>query len=564
MSLRRPGSLRRPRKYQRGALAAPIDSASMPGRYPFRDLTLLLAAALVARVVAAVVVDAAPYTDSAYYTLVAERLADGHGFSVPVLYSFLEVGGRLPADPTLPVPSNGHWMPLASVVAAGGMAILGPDWRAGQVPMVLLATAWVGIAHLVTWDLWRSRRLAAASAVLAIFAGPLLILMPQVEAFALFGVLGALALWASVRAVRAERWGAWIVGAGALVGLATLTRVDGALLAVAPAAAWWLRRREMGPRRAFGIGFASAAAAILVMLPWFARNIGTFGAPMPSVGGHTLWISSYNEQFTIGREVSLATYMASGPEAILTSKLVAFGELAARTLSVAGGLLAIFFVAGIWAFRSRTELRPFTAYWLTMLAVMVLVFTFHAPRGAFLHSAPAWLPMAFAIAVGSVAPVSTAAGRWWPFLRRPATHRFLLGASLAGAVLLSLASSAALVAQWRSAAQRLAPAAQYLSSSVPADEVVMFADPARLNLLTGHPGVAAPFDPFDVIGRVIRAYDVRWVVVTLEVGETRDAVGLWDGADAVDIEGLSPDFLPAAPAFEGPGVRVYEVIGPGP
>jgi len=534
----------------------------MPGRYPLRDLLLLLGLALVARVAAALLVDAAPYTDAAYYTLVAERLAGGHGFTVPVLYSFLEVGGALPADPVLPVPSNGHWMPLASVVAAGGMAPFGPEWswRAGQAPMVLLSVAWVGIAHLVAWELWRARGLALAAGVLAVFAGPLLILMPLVETFALFGVLGSLALWASMRAVHADHWGRWLVLAGALIGLATLTRVDGVFLAIAPAVAWWMRRSSVGARRAVVAGLGSAGAALLIMIPWFARNLAVFGAPMPSVGGHTLWITSYNEQFTIGREVSLSTYLASGFDVLVGSKVVAVGELAARTLTVGGGILALLFVAGLWVHRRRAELRPFTGYWLLMFAAMALLFTFHAPRGAFLHSAPAWLPVAFAVAVGSVAPVFGALGRWWPFLRRPATHRFLLVASVVGAVVLSVGSSLALLGQWRVAADRLGAAAGFLSESVPRDEVVMFADPARLYLASGHPGVAAPFDPFAVVEDVVRAYDVRWVVVTLDPGETRDALGLWDGAAGVDAEGASPAFLPAEPAFEAEGVRVFEVV----
>ena len=36
------------------------------------------------------------------------------------------------------------------------------------------------------------------------------------------------------------------------------------------------------------------------------------GAPLPSAGGHTLWIREYNEQFSIGHEVSLATYLDWG------------------------------------------------------------------------------------------------------------------------------------------------------------------------------------------------------------------------------------------------------------
>jgi 4-amino-4-deoxy-L-arabinose transferase-like glycosyltransferase len=527
--------------------------------YPRRDLAVLLLVALVSFALAAWLVPSAPYTDAAYYTLVAERLATGHGFSVPVLYSFLEVGGALPADPSLPVASNGHWMPLTSVVAAASMSVFGVDWRAGQVPMVLCAVALVGITHAVTWELWRDRRLALVAAALMVVPGQLLVMLPLVDGSAVFGLLGALALWAAVRAVESPRWGWWLVGCGVLIGLATLARIDGAFLAVAPLVVWLRRRREVSGPAALAIGVASAVACLLVLAPWFARNLEVFGAVLPSTGGHTLWITSYNEQFTIGREVSLSTYLAWGVGPILGSKLSAAVELLGRTVAITGGVFALFFLAGSWVHRRRPEIQPFLAYWLVMFAAMALLFTFHAAHGAFVHSAPAWLPMAFAIAVGSVAPVSTAAGRWWPFLRRAATHRFLLVASLAGAVLLSALSSAVLMGQWRSAADRLAPAASYLSSSVPADEVVMFADPARLNLLTGHPGVAAPFDPFDVIAEVVRAYDVRWVVVTLDGGETRDALGLWDGAAAIDAEGESPSFLPAEPAFEAPGVRVYEV-----
>src|SRR4029077_2985751 len=127
----------------------------------------------------------------AYYTLVAQRLATGHGFTVPVIWSFLEVGARLPNPAVLPVPSNGHWMPLTSIVAAGFMAILGDTWRAGQVPMVMLSAALVPFTYLIGWELLRSRWIAWLSAILAIFAGPLLLYYPTVENFAVFGMAGA-------------------------------------------------------------------------------------------------------------------------------------------------------------------------------------------------------------------------------------------------------------------------------------------------------------------------------------------------------------------------------------
>jgi hypothetical protein len=85
-------------------------------------------------------------------------------------------------------------------------------------------------------------------------------------------------------------------------------------------------------------------------------------------------------------------------------------------------------------------------------------------------------------------------------------------------------------------------------------------DPAALNALTGSPGVAPPFDGFAVIGQVVDAYRVEWVVVTLRPGETRDPLGLWDGALATDAAGNHPDFLPSTPDYSAPRVRVYHVV----
>ena len=60
-----------------------------------------------------------PFTDPAYYSLIAQRLAEGHGFTTPVLWSFIEVGSVIPDPAVLPVPSNAHWMPLTSIVVGG-------------------------------------------------------------------------------------------------------------------------------------------------------------------------------------------------------------------------------------------------------------------------------------------------------------------------------------------------------------------------------------------------------------------------------------------------------------
>lgn len=532
------------------------------------DLVALTVLALLARTAAALLVPGPPHVDAAYYTLVAERLADGHGFSVPVLWSFLEVGGGLPADPSLPVPSNGHWRPLPSILATGPMALLDGGWRAGQLIMVLLSTLLVPATYLIGWQLWRSRRVALLGALLAVLAGPLLVMYPLVETFAVFGVAGATALYASVRAVDALHPGRWLVLAGAAAGLASLARIDGVLLTVAPATAW-LVSRPFGigpfgsPARALAWGSASAVAFLVVLGPWLVRDLLVFGTPFPSAGGHTLWIREYNEQFSIASDPTPATYLAWGPLSILASKLSAAVQVVGSTLAVMGGIFGILFLAGLWLHRRDRRLAPFIIYVVVLFAAMALIFTVHAPRGAFVHSAPAWLPFAFPMAIASLPTVAGWAGRAWRLLRRPASHRLIEMAGLVGALVLSLAGGAGLLLGWSMTQDRYEAAARFLSSEADAAAVVMSADPARLNLLTANPGVPAPFDPYPVIEKVVEAYDVDWLVVVLPPGESRDPLGLWEGANATDIEGNHPDWLPAEAAFEADGVRVFDVAGPG-
>jgi hypothetical protein len=527
-------------------------------RLTLRDLAWLSVIGLLARLAAAWPVDYAPYTDPAYYTLVAQQLAAGHGFSVPVIWSFLEVGSHLPDPAVLPVPSNGHWMPLTSMIAAGPMWLFGPSFRAGQLPMIVLSAALVPATAAVGAWLFSSRWLILGSAVLAIFAGPLLIYYPTIENFAIFGALGAGSIACAIRAVQVPNGGRWLVLSGLLAGAATLARIDGVLLSVAPATGW-LARGEFRTSRGWAVGVASAAAFLLVLAPWLLRNLAVFGTPLPSAGGSTLWISSYNEQFSIGHEVTLGSYLAAGPGAIIGSKLGSWFEILGRTAVLLGGTFLFTFIPGLWMARRRRELWPFVAYVVVLFVVMGGIFTFHAPKGAWYHSAPAWLPFAIPLSLASLPAVANAIGRFWPFLRRPQTHRFLAVVAIAGAVILSVVGSLTIWDEWDRSHRLDLQGAAFFESHDATDDVVMYPDPATLALLSGNAGVAPSFDPFPVLERIVRAYDVRWVMVQLPEGAARDALGLWDGGSARDIDGNQATWLAETPSLDVPGLRIFAV-----
>jgi 4-amino-4-deoxy-L-arabinose transferase-like glycosyltransferase len=454
-------------------------------------------------------------------------------------------------------------MPLTSIVSAAFMWLLGPGWRSGQVPMVVLSALLVPMTYVIGVQLWRSRRVGIIAAILAVFAGPLLVMYPNVDNFAVFGVCGAGAIYFATRAVTAssERHALyWLVASGAAGGLATLARIDGLLLSVASGAAALVVWRRGGHGMAV-IGLAAAASAfIAVMAPWLARNLIVFGSPLPSAGGHTLFITSYNEQFSISHDPTLTSYLAWGLPAIVGSKLASWWDLVGRTTVLLGGIFVIPFAAGLWRERRRPELLPFISYFVVMFIAMGAVFTFHAPKGAFYHSAPAWLPFALPLSVAALPATASAAGRYWKFLRRPATHRFLAVAGVAGAIALSLAGSAVLLRIWSTAHQRDVAAGTYLAEHGLGSSVVLHSDPASLWWVSGNPGVAGPFDGFPTQQRVIDAYHVEYVVVTLRDDATRDPLGFWDGAAATDADGNHPSFLSDQPVFEAPGVRIYRVV----
>jgi hypothetical protein len=523
-----------------------------------RDLVVLFVAALVARVAAAALVDYAPFADPAYYALVATRLANGDGFTVPVVWSFLDVGGTIPDPAALPIPSNRHWMPLSSIVGAGSMALFGDSYRAGQVPMVFVSALLVPATAAIGAWLFNHRWIALASGVLAIFSGPLLVYYPHVENLAVFGALGASAIAAAIRTAQPGTSPWWLVASGVLAGAATLARIDGVLLVVAPAAAWLVRgefRRPTG----WAIGVASAGAFALVLAPWLGRNLAVFGEALPSAGGSTLWITSYNEQFSIGHEVSLSTYLAWGWPSIIGSKLDAWFQLVGRTGVLLGGVFLLTFVPGLWMARRRPDLLPFLAYFVVMFVVMGGLFTFHAVHGAFYHSSPAWLPFAIPMALAALPGAASWVGRWWPFLRRPQTHRFLTIVGVMGAIVLSVVGSAAVWREWDRSHELDQQAAAYFTEIGATDDVVLASDPSALNLLSGNPGVAPSYDPYPVIEEIAAAYDARWLVVQLPEGATTDPLGLWDGAAAVDSEGNRADWLAAGPSFEVPGLRIFAI-----
>lgn len=474
---------------------------------------VVFAVALIARAAVGTAFAGPAYPDSYYYFAVAQQLAAGNGLTVDYIWNFVDVGGTLPAQPMLPIPSNAHWMPLAALVQVPFVWLFGPGSPAAVLPLWAIGALAAPLTYLIARDAGLDQRLATASGLLAAVPGALLPFFGQPDNFGLFMTLGGLALWLCARGIGGDRR-AFVIG-GLVVGLATLARSDGVLLGLPFALAF---ARELLPRRRHVIGWAAAlgcaALFALVVSPWLYRQLEVFGSIAPSAAnGRILWISDYSELYSIGQPATPASLLEDGLGPFLAGRLGGLlAALALFTLLPLVVILAPFALGAAWLSRRDRDFGPFLVYAVALFAASGLLFAVHVPHGTFIHSAVALLPHTFVLVViGVRAAVAWLAPRRSWDVRR-ATPVFVYGA-VAVALLGAALQSAATLGRWadnRTVQSQLAAAV--VADAAPGDRV-MSADAGAYRYLSGHPGIVTPNDPLPLIEQALRAYDVRWLVL---------------------------------------------------
>ena len=482
----------------------------------------LYALALIVRLVLLVGFPDPAYPDSFYYVDVARNLAAGHGFSIDAVWIFAEVGGAIPAVSTLPIPSNAHWMPLASLVQVPFIWLLGPTALASALPFAFLGS----LAAPLTWALGRdagaTRMVAVGAGVLVAIPAASAVFMAQPDNFGLYQPLVACALWMGARGLKGSAR-SFALG-GLLVGLATLARNDGVLVcaALALAFAWdrWAAWRSGGTRQpAIPLWAAVACFALFlaVLAPWLARQLAVFGMLSPSTAtGKVLFIRSIDEWNSITAPANLQWLLGQGLGPLLTSRVG--GLLAAITIFavlVGGVLLVPFMLVGGWARRRSLDFGPFFAYAGLLFGFSALVSAVHVPGGTFIHSAVGLVPGASVLALEGIAvAVAWAAGRRRSWDAATAT-RFFTVAAVGFAVVVAIGAAVVTQAAWSARRDDFLLVDRGLADAGAApDERVMSIDASGTLYWTGHPGVVLVNDPLDTIEEVARAYDIRWLVLS--------------------------------------------------
>ena len=486
---------------------------------PLRIPIFLFVVAFLVRVLTALPFFAPGYPDSVYYLATAREIVAGHGFTIPYIWAFVDTGGHLPAIGALPIPSNEHWMPLASIVEVPFIWLLGPTYLASCLPFWILAALGASITYLLGIDAGLGRRTSIAAGLLMAMPGAVAPYMSQPDNFSLYMVLGVAAMWLCVRGAAGNRR-AFALG-GVFVGLAMLARTDGVLLGVpfivAFLAEQWPRWRRRASATPIRIGWTAAIACfglfLLVMAPWWIRDYSIFGSISPSSSsGRILWIRTYEQLFSVSDQTTPATFFAQGMGPLIASRIG--GLIVALEVFVTQPLLIVlvpFMLWGAWLHRRNVAFQPWMVYGLTFLVFAGLVFAVHLPYGMALHSEMALAPQAYLLSV-----VGIGAAVRWVAVRRPhwdaarATRNFTVIAVglvwvIGGIATVLLASAWQHEANYRTALLSEHP--------VPATDRLMSADPGAYWYRWGITGVPTPNDPLPVVEKAAALYDVRWLIL---------------------------------------------------
>ncbi len=464
-----------------------------------RDAAILACLALVLGGLLALTIHQPGYTDAYYYFNAAQRWSEGDELTDAALWTYLAAPDRLPA------PSHLYWMPLASILEAaalriGGSVSPGLAFHLAQFPMVVCFAGLVVTAYGLGILIGQSRRTGWLAGLLTLFSGFYFAYWFTTDTFAVYGLVGALALLTIGLGHARQRIGYWIAG-GILCGLAHLARADGLLLlAVLLIMAIWpclLRIPGTSPsaKRAWrtGITFAVSGliAYLVIMSPWFVRNLNVVGSILPVGGFQTAWMRSYDEIANYPPGASLSEFLSWGVGNILQSRWSALVTNAQTFIAVEGViLLTPFMLIALWRRRFDPLLSPFAVYALGLHAAMTLVFAFPGARGGLLHSASALVP--FWMVLGALglddALAWLAKQRRW----RLTQAKQVFGVALIGyAIVLSVSLAAGKIAGWNAegAAYRL------IGAALPPHSVVMVNDPPEFYYFTGLAAVVVPNDP---------------------------------------------------------------------
>ena len=486
------------------------------------------------------------FTDSYYHFNAARSLAQGEGFVDQYLWVYLGAADSLPA------PSHYYWMPLTSVLAAAGMWLFGDSFAMAQLGFIAALWGASLLAYAIAMRLGGSIRHAWFAGIVTLLGAFFGRMWGTTDTFAPYAFIGAGTLLLMARGMEESRrvWLWWIL-AGIGSGLAHLTRSDGLLMPIVGLMVlFWpwdiLRRASFDWSTRIVSAGLFLLSYLIVMLPWFLRNLDSTGAILPIGGTQTIWLANYDALFAYPPGATMEAFFADGAGLFIESRIEGLRSNFLTLIAVEGSIaLAPFMFIGLWLRRQQTFLRPVMLFILGLHLAFTFVFTYPGIRGGLFHGAAALVPWWSALAIigldHSVTWLAKRRSHW-----NPATARVVFTWGMVGII----AMLTIVISQTRDQAAADTHATYaYLQDNFPAGTRFMSNNPAELFYHTGLGGVVIPNEDPAVIPGIAAQYGIDYLLLQ-EPNYPQPMAVLFE---------TYPDFLnPLDLPLEG--VRIYAIL----
>lgn len=482
------------------------------------------------------------HSDHAFYLSVAQNLVEGRGLVVDYIWNFL-------SDPTaLTHSSTDYWMPAASILMAPGLRLFGNSVVSALIPSLVFGVGLGLITYLMAKALSLSEAVALCSAGLVLFSPPAFTYSLLTDSTIYFAVFAATSL---VLIMRGMTRPGFFLATGVVIALAQLTRQDGVLLLPALAIAVFLSPLAPGKK---GIYFLGSLLLYLVALsPLLAYNYREFHSLFPVGPSKTMFLTTYEDLYSYGKELTLKTYLQWGWRNILDSKVEAGISYLTNVWGGLGPPLSVLLLVGVIERlvrrRSKANWRihaPWLAYAGLLFGFYAIVATFPGMNGGFARSMVALIPVLVLVSVDSAERLI------------PSKPVFLLLTVGIGIWLMQSAHEEArhALAENTRVGEAMASLGQVMEGLQRAGQkgemVVMTRDPWELTYQTGLRSVEIPNNGLDVILQVAHQFGANYLVLPAP----REALaGLYEGTrsfPAFQLVGTVPNT----------DLKLYRIISP--
>jgi 4-amino-4-deoxy-L-arabinose transferase-like glycosyltransferase len=474
-----------------------------------RQTAILLILGVLVAISAGIGIMSPGYMDAEYYYLTGRELSLGNGFQEPIIWNYLNSPSELPQ------PSHGYWMPLTSLISALPMWLGGRSFQVAKIPFTLLFALLPLLTARYSLSVHKDKKAAFLAGLFAALPGFFLPYFLTTDMFILYAWIGLLFFWSLHYAQSRESALWWTVG-GISIGLAHLARADG-LLFVIPFLYLIMVKANSRTRWLF----AGLAGYLMIVTPWFIRNLAAFGTLLPPGTQATLWLRSYEDLFRYpASELSPAFLLEAGLGKVIVTRFSALWINLQRVVAENGYVFLLpLMIVGMYEKWELKIVRSATLYWGVLLFVMSFIFPFAGAQGGTFHSSAALMPTLWMLIPFGLRKVVAWVGsrRGWDVVQATSNFGWILlglaGLFTIGVYIQRVYGIDREGVRWSEDLNTYSELGDILSSLDSQPGLVMVNNPPGFYVASSLQAVVVPSGGVDALRGVVREFGVEYVIL---------------------------------------------------